>query len=154
MPLALGLAPGRVDASRSGWRGRSGAGGGERYKTRALEEKEVGNRLPPVMTKWSGVEASWRVFVDSALNTRRGSEQCGQANKGVWGMSWHQKAKGRGRLRKVRGSCQTSFDPGTPEPTQGTETSHYLEEEKENSIPSVAASERGGAQTRGNTLGL
>ena len=80
-------------------------------------------------------------------NTGRGSEQCGQASKGVWGMSWHQKAKGRGRLRKVRGSCQTSFDPGIPELTQGTETSHYLEEEKETSIPSVAASERGGAQT-------
>jgi hypothetical protein len=31
--------------------------------------------------------------------------------------------------------------------TQGTETSQYLEEEKENSIPLVAASERGTAQT-------
>ena len=79
-------------------------------------------------------------------------EQCGQASKGVWGMSWHQKAKGRGRLRKVRGSCQTSFDPGIPELTQGTETSHYLEEEKEKSTPSVAASESGLAQTRGVTL--
>ena len=78
-------------------------------------------------------------------DTRRGSEQCGQASKGVWGMSWHQKAKGRGRLRKVRGSCQTSFDPGIPELTQGTETSHYLEEEKETSIPLVAASESGTA---------
>ena len=78
-------------------------------------------------------------------DTRRGREQCGQASKGVWGMSWHQKAKGRGRLRKVRGSCQTSFDPGVPELTQGTETSHYLEEEKETSTPLVAASERGPA---------
>ena len=87
-----------------------------------------------------------QVFVISKRgDTRRGSEQCGQASKGVWGMSWHQKAKGRGRLRKVRGSCQTSFDPGIPELTQGTETSHYLEEEKETSIPSVAASERGTA---------
>jgi hypothetical protein len=33
--------------------------------------------------------------------------------------------------------------------TQGTETSKYLEEEKENSIPSVAASESGIAQTVG-----
>ena len=33
------------------------------------------------------------------------------------------------------------------QPTQGTETSKYLEEQKETSIPSVAASERGGAQT-------
>ena len=30
--------------------------------------------------------------------------------------------------------------------TEGTETSQYLEEEKENSIPGVAASERGTAQ--------
>ena len=33
------------------------------------------------------------------------------------------------------------------EPTQGTETSKYLEEEKSNEIPQVAASERGKAQT-------
>ena len=32
--------------------------------------------------------------------------------------------------------------------TQGTETSKYLEEEKENSIPLVAASETGRAQTK------
>ena len=33
------------------------------------------------------------------------------------------------------------------EPTQGTETSKYLQEEKSNEIPQVAASERGVAQT-------
>jgi hypothetical protein len=33
------------------------------------------------------------------------------------------------------------------EPTQGIETSQYLEEEKSNEIPQVAASERGRAQT-------
>ena len=33
------------------------------------------------------------------------------------------------------------------ESTQGTETSKYLEEEKETSIPLVAASERGTGQT-------
>ena len=40
---------------------------------------------------------------------------------------------------------------GTPKGggTQGTETSQYLEEKKEKSIPSVAASEHGGAQTAG-----
>ena len=91
----------------------------------------------------------WRLALGSRCVGGRG--QCGQATKGVWGMSWRQKAKGRGRLRKVRGSCQTSFDPGIPELTQGTETSQYLEEEKENSIPSVAASERGIAQTTGVT---
>ena len=39
--------------------------------------------------------------------------------------------------------------PVTPtgEPTQGTETSKYLQEEKSNEIPQVAASERGRAQT-------
>jgi hypothetical protein len=35
------------------------------------------------------------------------------------------------------------------EPTQGTETSKYLEEEKSNEIPEVAASETGRAQTVG-----
>jgi hypothetical protein len=36
---------------------------------------------------------------------------------------------------------------GYLEGTQGTETSKYLEEKKEISIPSVVANERGGAQT-------
>ena len=36
---------------------------------------------------------------------------------------------------------------GGIEPTRGTETSKYLEEKKETSIPSVAASESGTAQT-------
>ena len=35
------------------------------------------------------------------------------------------------------------------EPTQGTETSKYLQEKKSNEIPLVAASERGRAQTGG-----
>ena len=34
--------------------------------------------------------------------------------------------------------------------TRGTETSKYPEEEKEKSIPPVAASEKGGAQTTGD----
>ncbi|CZR09548.1 Hypothetical protein TR210_2736 [Trichococcus ilyis] len=37
---------------------------------------------------------------------------------------------------------------GAARNTQGTETSHYLQEEKENSIPLVAASETGKAQTK------
>jgi hypothetical protein len=41
------------------------------------------------------------------------------------------------------------------EPTQGTETSKYLEEKKSNEIPLVAASEGGIAQTeRGDSLGV
>ena len=35
------------------------------------------------------------------------------------------------------------------EPTQGTDTSKYLEEKKSTEIPQVAASERGRAQTGG-----
>jgi hypothetical protein len=63
------------------------------------------------------------------------------------------------------GELQASVDPGMSEwgnparviprhsfrgePTQGTETSKYLEEEKSNEIPEVAASETGRAQTAG-----
>ena len=68
--------------------------------------------------------------------------------------------EGRGSLRKAWGSRQTDVDPGIPEQggveyidtvplTEGTETSKYLEEKKEKSIPLVAASESGAAQTRG-----
>lgn len=64
----------------------------------------------------------------------------------------------RGSLRKAWGSRQTGDEPEIPElacteyigalrPTQGTETSKYLVEKKEKSIPSVAASESGRAQT-------
>ena len=38
---------------------------------------------------------------------------------------------------------------GAWSPTQGTDTSKYLKEEKSNEIPQVAASERGLAQTGG-----
>ena len=41
------------------------------------------------------------------------------------------------------------------EPTQGTDTSQYLEERKSNETPQVAASERGRAQTEpGNWVGV
>ena len=42
-----------------------------------------------------------------------------------------------------------SHEPGNRWPTQGTETSKYLQEKKETSIPLVAASEEGIAQTEG-----
>ena len=48
---------------------------------------------------------------------------------------------------KPGGVAKRALIPGFPMLTQGTETSHYLEEEKEKSIPSVAASESGTAQT-------
>ena len=44
---------------------------------------------------------------------------------------------------------------GARERTEGSETSQYLEEKKENSIPPVVASERGRGQTvRGNSAGV
>ena len=72
--------------------------------------------------------------------------------------------EGRGKLRKASGSCKRAMIRGCPngetqqrsysvipkgKPTQGTETSKYLEEEKSNEIPRVAASESGRAQTDG-----
>ena len=76
--------------------------------------------------------------------------------------------EGRGKLRKASGSRKQALNRGFPngatrparsrtlaaqyikqrEATGGTETSKYPEEKKENSIPSVAASERGRAQTQ------
>ena len=41
---------------------------------------------------------------------------------------------------------------GLVEGTRGTETSQYPEEKKSTEIPLVAASERGGAQTRGDLV--
>eukprot|EP01022_Parablepharisma_sp_SALTPOND_P019725 TRINITY_DN340_c21_g1_i3.p4 TRINITY_DN340_c21_g1~~TRINITY_DN340_c21_g1_i3.p4 ORF type:complete len:143 (-),score=2.03 TRINITY_DN340_c21_g1_i3:110-538(-) len=76
--------------------------------------------------------------------------------------------EGRGRLRQASGSRQAGFEPrisewgnpagvisgyplaeciGLRKRTQGSETSQYLEEKKSSEIPSVAASERGLAQT-------
>ena len=47
------------------------------------------------------------------------------------------------------GNAQSSVTEsiGGATQTEGTETSQYLEEEKENSTPRVAASEKGSAQT-------
>ena len=78
--------------------------------------------------------------------------------------------EGRGRLRKVRGRSLAFVNPevsewgnpspagnrpassmaeciGHEKPTQGTETSKYLQERKSTETPSVAASESGIAQT-------
>src|SRR5580704_367051 len=80
----------------------------------------------------------------------------------------------RGSLRYAPGSWQSSFDPEISEcgnaaattsqspavecidgkeRTQGTETSKYLEEKKETSIPSVAASESGNSPNRDSSRG-
>ena len=75
----------------------------------------------------------------------RRPDRRGQAPKGTGGMPRRHQQYGRGRLRKVRGSCPTSVDPGMPAETRGTETSQYPEEKKATATPSVAASERGPA---------
>ena len=48
---------------------------------------------------------------------------------------------------KPGGAASRASIPGFPRNTQGTETSQYLEERKSTETPSVAASERGRAQT-------
>ena len=63
--------------------------------------------------------------------------------------------KGVAVCDKPGGVVKRALIPGFPMLTQGTETSHYLEEEKETSIPSVAASESGEAQTdRASSVGV
>ena len=52
---------------------------------------------------------------------------------------------------KSGGAAQRASNPEFPKKTQGTETSQYLEEKKSTETPSVAASERGPAQTRRDT---
>ena len=90
--------------------------------------------------------------------------KCGQATKGAGWMSWHREATkdvvacdkpGEAGKRALIPGCLNEEtqrrDPplllperiGQVERTRGTETSHYPEEQKETSIPSVAASERG-----------
>ena len=114
------------------------------------------NRLRAVP---SGVGAGRRLTV---------IDKCDQATKGVRWMSWHREAtKDVGACDKPREAGNQALIRGCPnretgrddlpslpaecigrvERTQGTETSKYLEEQKKTLIPSVAASERGTAQT-------
>ena len=85
-------------------------------------------------------------------------------------MPWRQKAmkdvascekpRGAANRRSIRGCPNGETHEGKAlvslaesigqwKPTQGSETSQYLEEKKSNEIPSVAASEGGRAQTEG-----
>jgi len=101
-------------------------------------------------------------------------DKCGQATKGVWWMSWHREAKkdvvacdmlreaGKRALIRRFLNAETRRDDlpspateciGGQEQTQGTETSKYLEEKKETSIPSVAASESGNSPNRDSSRG-
>ena len=83
-------------------------------------------------------------------------DKCGQATKGVWWMSWHREATkdvvacdklreaGKQALIRRFPNEETQLHNlqlpaaefiGRVEQTQGTETSKYLEEKKETSIP-------------------
>ena len=95
---------------------------------------------------------------------RQYGESLKEVNKGVWGMPRLSEAKKDViSCDKLRGSANRNYIRRFPngvtqctegalsavrrKQTQGTETSKYLEEKKEKSIPSVAASESGRAQT-------
>ena len=55
------------------------------------------------------------IGVDSRKAERRGRDQCGQATKGVWGMSRRQKAmKGVEDCDKPGGSVKRELIPGYP----------------------------------------
>ena len=83
-------------------------------------------------------------------------DKCGQATKGVWWMSWHREAtkdvvacdmlREAGKRALIRRFLNAETRLGKPqspavecidgmERTQGTETSKYLKEKKEKSIP-------------------
>ena len=83
-------------------------------------------------------------------------DKCDQATKGVWWMSWHREAtkdaaacdklRGTGKQVLIRRILNAETRLGKPQSsgaefigvvkqTQGTETSKYLEEKKETSIP-------------------
>src|SRR5262245_41699320 len=52
---------------------------------------------------------------DVARRKRRGQDQCGQATKGVWGMSWRQEAKkGVEDCDKPGGLVKRELIPGCP----------------------------------------
>ena len=116
---------------------------------RSLPETRAPRRETPRPGQSRGTGPPHRVDVGRGLehSSRRARrpDRRGQAPKGTGGMPRRHQGYGRGRLRKVRGSCRTSVDPGMPVQTRGTETSQYPEEEKATATPSVAASERGPA---------
>ena len=101
-------------------------------------------------------------------------DKCGQATKGAGWMSWHREAtKDAVACDKLGEAGKRALIPGflneetqlrNPqllpserigrlERTQGTETSKYLQEKKETSIPSVAASESGTSPNRDSSRG-
>ena len=98
----------------------------------------------------------------------------GQATKRTWWMPWRQKAmkdvvacdklREAGKRALIRRFLNVETRLSNPQSsgaefigvwkrTQGTETSKYLEEKKETSIPSVAASEIGNSPNRDSSRG-
>ena len=131
--------------------GSTGAGGESRVTIDLI-------RCPAVCT------ARWRSLIGGVTVVGN----CGQATKGAGWMSWHREAtkdavaceklREAGKRALIRRSPNEETRLGNPQSltaeriggvgrTRGTETSHYPQEKKETSIPSVAASESGTAQT-------
>ena len=77
---------------------------------------------PPMATTMgaSSRTATWALVAKKAevlfsAACRRGQDQCGQATKGVWGMSWRQEAKkGVEDCDKPGGLVKRELIPGCP----------------------------------------
>ena len=70
------------------------------------------------VTKTFVSRKSWQAevaLVDRPRNRLRSKDQCGQATKGVWGMSWRQKAmKGVEGCDKLGEAVKQALIPGFP----------------------------------------
>jgi hypothetical protein len=146
--------PGRVSRAASSLLGRgscvAGVAGAGRTCVRLQCVGDRGLGVVRLIRRDAGCRGEWIRRPRLPVLWAGGWGRCGQASKGVWGMSWRREAQGRDRRRNARGSGQVRSDPGVPEPTGGTETSQYPQEGKATATPSVAASERGPAQTGGS----
>ena len=61
------------------------------------------------------VTSLWRGIARVRGDSGRGRDQCGQATKGVWGMSWRQEAmKGVEDCDKPGGAVKQALIPGFP----------------------------------------
>src|SRR5438477_10249775 len=90
------------------------------------------------------------VHADIPSVPRRRPDRRGQAPKGAGGMPRRHQIRAW-KAAKSPGELPNERRARNARTTQGTETSQYLEEKKSTETPSVAASERGPAQTGRDT---
>ena len=120
--------------------------------------------IPTIVFPWVGVVEHLfgdviryrRLYLRGLPGCARVIDKSGQATKGVWWMPWHREAmkdvvacdmlRGAGKRALIRRFLNAETRLGDPQSsraecigawrrTQGTETSKYLEEKKETSIP-------------------